>query len=284
MVDRQASTGYHSVQMTDQKKRPAERGVQERGVQEPAETVRLASGASGFMPDHPADPDEGVKPRPPRPSDFLPAPKAPPTAPDLPTTSSLRRSSPAEEDTLAGLSGAGQRLAREITKNLPTFSSFEFSLNLADVLAVYWRERRDLLLLDEHGLPEQDYALVAERAHLVQDSGPTNSQESILDAVRRIADELDADKVGYYADALKGPELRFVQAVHDLSAALLHYKLSARVANQTDRRVMLTSSTGALGCIEAALGRFRGANLPEVISSYAQVLELKISAEAERKG
>jgi hypothetical protein len=271
--------------MTDQKK------PRERSSQEPAETVRLASGASGFKADHPTDPEEGLKPLPPSPSSFLPAPKAPPTAPDLPPATPdlppatpLRHSSPAVEPSLADLSAAGKRLARDISKNLPTFSSFEFSLNLADVLAVYWRERRDLLLLDEHGRPEQDYALVAERAHIVQDFGPTNAQESILDAVRRIADELDADKVGYYADSLKGPELRFVQAVHDLAAALLHYKLSARVGDRTDRLVMLTSSTGALGCIEAALGRFRGADLPDVISSYAQVLELKISAEAQRQG
>jgi len=48
--------------------------------------------------------------------------------------------------------------------------------------------------------------------------------------------------------------------------------------------VMLTSSTGALGCIEAALGRFGDADLPIVIRSYAQLLELKIQAEADRKG
>jgi len=265
--------------MTDQKK------PRERSAQEPAETVRLTSGASGFRPDHPTDPDEGLKPLPPPgPSDVIPAPKAPPTAPDLPAVAPLRMPAPVVEAVLAGLSPEGKHLALEISKNLPTFSSFEFSLNLADLLAAYWRDRRDLLMLDEHGHPEQDYALVAERAHLVQDTGPTNAQESILDAVRRIADELDADKVGYYAASLKGPELRFIQAVHDLAAALLHYKLSVRVDDRTDRLVMLTSSTGALGCIEAAVGRFRGANLPEVISSYAQVLELKISAEAQRKG
>jgi len=249
----------------------------------PAETIRLGSGASGFKPDSPADPDEGVKPRPPSPSQAVLAPKAPPTAPDLPAMG-RRPPSVAVEAALSGLSPEGKRLAREISKNLPAFSSFEFSLNLADLLAAYWRERRDLLMVDEHGRLEQDYSLVAERAHLVQDSGPTSAQESILDAVRRIADELDADKVGYYAASLKGPELRFVQAVHDLVTALLHYKLSARVPDRTDRLVMLTSSTGALGCIEAALGRFRGADLPAVISSYAQVLELKINAEAQREG
>lgn len=265
--------------MTEQKKKTD----QAPRADEPAETIRLGSGASGFKPDRPTDPDEGLKPLPPSPSGVILAPKAPPTAPDLPPVT-RRPPSVAVEATLAGLSPAGKRLAREISKNLPAFSSFEFSLNLADLLAAYWRDRRDLLMLDEHGNLEQDYAQVAERAHLVQDSGPTSAQESMLDAVRRIADELDADKVGYYAGSLKGPELRFIQAVHDLAAALLHYKLSSRVDDQTDRLVMLTSSTGALGCIEAALGRFRGVDLPEVIGSYAQVLELKISAEAQRKG
>jgi hypothetical protein len=252
-------------------------------IDKPDETMRFGSGASGFKPDHPTDPEEGLKPRPPSPSGALPTPKAPPTAPDLPA---VRHRSPpsAQEADLAGLSPAGKRLARNISKNLPAFSSFEFSLNLADLLAAYWRERRDLLMVDEHGRPEQDYALVAERAHLVQGSGPTRVQETVLDSVRRIADELDADKVGYYATSLKGKELRFIQAVHDLAVALMHYKLSSRVEDRTDRLVMLTASTGALGCVEAALGRFRGGDMPDVIGSYAQVLELKIHAETQRRG
>lgn len=251
-----------------------------RPATESAETIRLGSGASGFLPDQPADPDEGVKPLPPSPSAVVVAPKAPPTAPHLPAVSP-RPSSQVVEAALSDLSPEGKRLANAISKNLPAFSSFEFSLNLADLLAGYWRSRRDLLIVDEHGRFEQDYALVAERAHLVQDSGPTSPQESILDAVRRIADELDADKVGYYAGGLRGAELRFIQAVHDLSLALLHYKIASRVEDRTDRRVMLTSSTGALGCIESALGRFADTDLPVVVRAYAQVLELKIRTEAD---
>ncbi len=256
-------------------------GEPELQADEPAETVRIGSGSSGFMPDHPVDPEVGVKPLPPSPSQVITAPKAPPTAPDLPAVAPRRPPAPLEP-ALAGLSPEGKHLAREISRNLPAFSSFEFALNLSDLLATYWRARADLLMVDDNGVPEQDYALVAERAHLVQDSGPTSTQESTLDAVRRIADELDADKVGYYAEALKGAELHFIQAIHDLSSALLHYKLAARVPDATDRQVMLTSSMGALGCIESALGRFRGADLPEVISSYAQVLDLKIRASAQR--
>lgn len=266
------------VPMTDQNKKTPE----VFHADEPAETIRLESGASGFRADHPVDPDEGLKPRPPSPSRVILAPKAPPTAPDLPVAP-RRPPSVVVEAALSGLSPAGKRLAKEISKNLPAFSSFEFSLNLSDLLAGYWRKCEDQLMVDENGVLEQDYAAVAERAHLVQGSGPTSTQESILDAVRRIADELDADKVGYYATALKGPELLFIQAVHDLAVALLHYKLSARVDDPTDRQVMLTSSTGALGCIESAVGRFGEADLPEVIKAYAQVLELKIHAEAQRK-
>ncbi len=249
---------------------------------EPAETARLVSGASGFLPEHPRDPEEGLKPRPPRPSDVLPPPKAPPTAPDLPCQL-LEKAPPSPETRAAGLSPAGHRLVQRIAGNLPAFSSFEFSLNLADHLATYWRERRDTLLLDENGFPEQDYELVAQRAHLLQGSGPTSPRESILDAVRRVADELDADKVAYYAPGLQAEELRMVQAAHDLAVALIHYKLSSRVSDRADRAVMLTSTAGALGCIEAALGRFGSEETPAVIRSYAQVLEMKIRAEARMR-
>ncbi len=217
-------------------------------------------------------------PRPPAPSEVLLAPKAPPMAPPPSAPAPLAPPATAPADPL---SPAAQTLMSQISGVAPVTSSFEFSQRLPDYLARYWTERRDLLKRDGDGELEQDYEAVLARAKQAHDVEAQLDMDTVLEQVREIADELDGDKVPYFAPGLHGDEKRILQAVHDLSLAMIHYKMAVRVASAADRLVMITSTTGAQGCLEMARNRFSDVPVPEAIHNYARLLELKLRLEEE---
>jgi len=197
------------------------------------------------------------------------------------------------------LSEPAQQLVRDIAGVAPVYSSFEFSLRLPDYLARYWEQRRAQLASDEQGHLLQDYVAVLGRARdaIEEQDEPEESLDGgdagahadasersvdgLLERFREIADELDGDKLSYFAPGLRRAELQLLQAVHDLCLALIYYKLTVRMARPADRLVMLTSSTGAQGCLEQSRNRFAGVEVPAAIHSFARLLELKLRLEEE---
>ncbi len=164
-------------------------------------------------------------------------------------------------------------LVCQVQRELPSDSSFAFSMRLTDHLATYWRDRRSILKLGDSGEFELDYAEVLVR-------GERALKKRSPSAVKEAADDLDAADVPYYAPSLAGIELKLIQAFHDLARALLFYKASSFLSNLVDRYVMLTSNNGAQGAIANALMWFQNGWVPSVIGDYVELLERKIADEA----
>jgi len=187
-----------------------------------------------------------------------------------------------ELDPLADLSAPARALMEAIAGCVPMDSSFDLSQKITDHLATYWRARRAHLITDDDGALEKDYVDILRVAKSIIVGSISGGEENLVAQAKTISDELDATAIGYYARNLPPNELRVVQSFHDLSVALMFYKVSFHVEDRADRQVMLSSSMGAEGSLQSALDWFAGLAVPEVISSYAGLLEFKIEAETRR--
>lgn len=208
-------------------------------------------------------------------------PRRPPTAPAASTAGGAPTLPPLEAPE-ERLSAAATTLATAVAGVANVVSSMELSWRLPDYLMAYWRARQEVLARDAAGALEQDYEAALGRAKALHGAGGPEDEEAALEAIRRLADELDAEKIPYFAPGLTGDELRFLQAAHDLAMALVLYKQATRIASVPDRLVMLTSSVGAMGCLETALNRFDDVAVPEAVEKYARLLTFKIRLEEEK--